>query len=223
MRFSFKTRWVLATVFLGIAIGGAPARAETNLNFVLGAKFLDSDDWPIGDSQGSLAFLSTFGPRSWPVQIAVDVVGSSSVEDSFNISRPGIEIRGEEVVQSTFELDVGVRKIWQLGKARPFVGGGLAIIWAQQERAIFFPPPFDDEGNELLPRPPVIVSESDEAPGAWVDGGIFWRLGRRFNLGLEARFSTAEVSFTGRDIGAGGVSLGLILGWGWGGGARIVV
>jgi hypothetical protein len=189
---------------------------------VLGGKLLDSDDWPVGDSQGSLAFLSTFGPQSWPVQVAIDVVGSSAVEDSFNISRPGIEIRGEEVVQSTFEFDVGVRKVWRLGRARPFVGGGLAIIQAQQERAIFFPPPFDDEGNELLPRPPVIVSDSDESPGGWVDGGIFWRLGKRFNLGLEARFSAAQVKLSGRDVQAGGVSVGLILGWGWGGGARIV-
>jgi len=205
------------------ATGWAPVRAETNLNFVLGGKFLDSDDWPVEDSLGSLAFLSTFGPRSWPVQVAIDVVGSGTAEDSFNVSRPGIEIRGEEVVQSTFELDIGVRKIWRLGNARPFVGGGLAIIWAQQERAIFLPSPPDHRGDEYLLRPPVIVSDSDEAPGGWVDGGIFWRLGKRFNLGLEARFSAAEVSLRGQDVQAGGVSLGLILGWGWGGGARIVV
>jgi len=223
MRFSIMVRWLLVSIVLVLAIGWAPARAETNLNFVLGGKFLDADDWPVGDSQGALAFLSTFGPRSWPVQVAIDVVGSGTAEDSFNISRPGIEIHGEEVVQSTFEIDVGVRKIWRVGNARPFVGGGLAIIWGQQEHAIFFPPLFDDEGRELLPRPPVIVTESDEAPGGWVDGGIFWRLGERFNLGLEARFSAADLSFSGRDIQGGGVSLGLILGWGWGGGARIVV
>ena len=222
MRDSLSVRWLLVAVGLALLTGWAPVRAETNLNFVLGGKLLDSEDWPGGDSQGSLAFLSTFGPRSWPVQVAIDVVGSGSAEDSFNISRPGIEIRGDEVLQSTFEFDVGVRKIWRVGNARPFVGGGLAIIWAQQERAIFFPPPFDHEGHESLPRPPVIVSDSDEAPGGWVDGGIFWRLGKRFNLGLEARFSAAEVSLSGRDVQAGGVSLGMILGWGWGGGARIV-
>ena len=55
-----------------------------------------------------------------------------------------------------------------------------------------------------------------------MDGGIFWRLGKRFNLGLEARFSAAQVKLSGRDVQAGGVSVGLILGWGWGGGARIV-
>ena len=222
MRSASTVRWLLVTTVLVVAIGGAPVQAETNLNFVLGGKLLDSDDWPVGDSQGSLAFLSTFGPRTWPVQVAIDVVGSGTAEDSFNFSRPGFEIQGEEISQSTLEFDVGVRKIWRLGNARPFVGGGLAIIWAQQERAIFLPAPPDFCCDEFPLRPPVIVSDSDESPGGWVDGGIFWRLGKRFNLGLEARFSAAEVRLSGRDVRAGGVSLGLILGWGWGGGARIV-
>lgn len=224
MRFSGIVRWFLAAAALALVCGSAPVQAETNLNFVLGGKLLDSDDWPVGDSQGALTFQSTFGPRSWPVQVAIDVLGSGTAEDSFNISRPGFEIKGEEVVQSTFELDVGVRKIWQVGNARPFVGGGLAIIWGWQERALLFPSRSPEGAtDEVLPRPPVIVDASDEAPGVWVDGGIFWRLGKRFNLGLEGRFSAASLSLAGRDVQAGGLSLGLILGWGWGGGARIVV
>jgi hypothetical protein len=222
MKGSHSSRWILAVAVVLLLAMSSAADAETNLNFVLGGKFLDSDDWPVGDSQGALSFLSTFGSEDWPVQVAIDVLGSATSEDSFNISRPGIEIRGEEITQSTVELDVGVRKIWRAGKARPFVGGGLAIIWGWQERAILRPPPFDIHGNEGIPLPPVIVSQEDEAPGAWVDGGVFWRLGRKFNLGLEARYSSAELGFAGRDVNAGGVSLGLLLGWGWGGGARIV-
>lgn len=214
-------RYVMAALVVLVVVS-AQARGETNLNFVLGKKFLDTEDWPTDDDQGALAFLSTFGPESWPVQMAIDVLVSAASEDSFRISRPGIEIRGEEITQSTLELDLGVRKIWRTGRARPFVGGGLAVIWGRQERAFFLPPPLDIEGNEGIPLPPVIVSAEDEAPGLWLDGGIFWRLGRKFNLGLEARFSSAELGFTGREVQAGGVSLGLILGWGWGGGARIV-
>ena len=221
MRFS-RIFCSLLAIFVVAGSNATPGHSETNLNFVLGGKFLDSDDWPVEDSQGSLAFLSTFGPRSWPVQVAIDVVGSGTAEDSFSFSGPGFEVTGEEITQSTFEFDVGVRKIWRSGKARPFVGGGLAIIWGQQERALFGPGSFPPPGDSIIPFPPVVISESDEAPGAWVDGGIFWRLGKRFNLGLEARFSSAKLSFAGRDVQAGGVSLGLILGWGWGGGARIV-
>lgn len=217
-----RGRRYVVVVLVVLAAAAAAARGETNLNFVLGKKFLDSEDWPTDDDQGALSLLSTFGSESWPVQIAIDVLASAASEDSFRISRPGIEIRGEEITQSTLELDVGVRKIWRTGRARPFVGGGLALIWGRQERSFFVPPPLDIEGNEGIPQPSVIVSEEDEAPGLWLDGGIFWRLGRKFNLGLEARFSSAELGFMFRDVQAGGVSLGLILGWGWGGGARIV-
>ncbi len=225
MKLSTTISVFLLALALALTVNSIPASAETNLNFVLGGKFLDSDDWPSGDPQGSLAFLSTFGPDSWPVQVAIDVLGSATSEDSFNISGPGFEVKGEELVQSTFEFDVGVRKIWRSGRARPFVGGGLAFIWGQQERARFVRPPFEippRPGIPVPPVPPVIVSDSDSAPGAWIDGGIFWRLGQRFNLGLEGRFSVAELKLGGRDVQAGGVNIGLILGWGWGGGARIV-
>lgn len=221
MRKSRPVWCVLAVAVVVLAAGSAASHAETNLNFVLGKKFLDSADWSVGDDQGSLSFLSTFGPRSWPVQVAIDVLGSGAAERSFEIIRPGVEIRGDEVLQSTLEFDVGVRKIWRAGRARPFVGGGLAVIWGRQDRAEYLLPPAHFTRDEI-PRPPLIISQEDEAPGVWLDGGIFWRLGKMFNIGLEARFSRAELSFAGRDVQAGGFNLGLILGWGWGGGARIV-
>lgn len=207
MRSTSMVRWLLVMALLVLVTPGTPARAETNLNFVLGGKLLDSEDWPVGDNQGSIAFLSTFGPSSWPVQVAIDILGSASGSSAVFYPESGVEIRGNDLIDSTFELDVGVRKIWRAGGARPFVGGGLAVIWGQQEVEF---------------SPSLVLSEEDEAPGVWVDGGIFWRLGRMFNIGLEARYSRAELSFSVREVQAGGFNLGLILGWGWGGGARIV-
>lgn len=213
---------LLVTASVVLLTLGTAARAETNLNFVLGSKLLDSNDWPVADNQGSIAFLSTFGSSSWPVQVAIDILGSASGSTAVLYPEPGVEIRGNDLVDSTFELGVGVRKIWRAGRARPFVGGGLAVIWGQQEVEFLPPPPADGEGNEHVPFPPLVLSEDDEAPGVWIDGGIFWRLGRMFNIGLEARYSRAELSFAVREVEAGGFNLGLILGWGWGGGARIV-
>jgi hypothetical protein len=59
------------------------------------------------------------------------------------------------------------------------------------------------------------VSQSESGGGGWLGGGVFWRLGERFNLGLAARFTSAEVRFPAGDIEAGGTHLGLTLGWGW--------
>ena len=115
---------LLLTIAGALSALSAPCPGETNLNFVLGGKTLDADDWPLGDDQGEIAFLSTFGPERWPVQVAIDIVGSGSTESSFSVTAPGLEIRGEDLTQSTLEIDVGVRKIWETGRARPFVGGG---------------------------------------------------------------------------------------------------
>ena len=176
----------------------------------------------VGDNQASIAFLSTFGPSSWPVQVAIDVLGSASGSTSVLYPAPGVEIEGNSLVHSTFELDVGVRRIWRTGRARPFVGGGLAVIRGPQEAELFLPPPIANGSCECGWFPPVLLREEDRAPGVWVDGGVFWRLGSRFNIGFEARLSRAELSFSDRKVEAGGFNLGLIVGWGWGGGARIV-
>jgi hypothetical protein len=49
----------------------------------------------------------------------------------------------------------------------------------------------------------------------WAGGGVFWRLGRRFNLGGTVRWSDAQVTLFDNDVQAGGVTYGLLLGWGW--------
>lgn len=218
---------VLAIMALALVAAASPraARAETNINFLLGMKFLDKDDWPVGDNQGEFGIQTTFGPEKWPVSIAIDAFGSGHVEEGVTF---GDNIKlGQDLMQSTYELDVGVRKIWQVGKARPFVGGGLAIVSGRQEAylasAIDIPdipglPDLPDFGTIIDPGDLAlgpIVYETDASPGFWIDGGIFWRLTKRFNLGLEARYSQAELDLLERGVQAGGAHFGLLLGWGW--------
>ena len=55
----------------------------------------------------------------------------------------------------------------------------------------------------------------------WINGGVFWRLSKRFNIGVDARWSGGEVelgnNLTGkRKVEAGGGYLGLLLGFGFG-------
>jgi len=44
---------------------------------------------------------------------------------------------------------------------------------------------------------------------------LFWRLGKRFNIGLDVRYSKAEITLFNVDVDAGGTHAGLLLGWGW--------
>jgi hypothetical protein len=60
----------------------------------------------------------------------------------------------------------------------------------------------------------------DDAIGLWVDGGVLWRLGKRFNLGFEGRFTKAEleadIGGQSFDVEGGGFHVGMLLGFGWG-------
>jgi hypothetical protein len=43
---------------------------------------------------------------------------------------------------------------------------------------------------------------------------VFWRLGRRFNIGIEARVTRGEITIGPFDVEAGGEHFGLLLGFG---------
>jgi hypothetical protein len=63
------------------------------------------------------------------------------------------------------------------------------------------------------------VKNSDRGYGAWVDGGVTWRLASHLNLGFEVRYSVVSV-YLGegaavRDVIAGGIHVGLLIGYGW--------
>ncbi len=223
---------VLAAVAL--CAGVSAAEAQTNINLTAGSKLLDSESWGNNDQQGAFGLQTTFGSKEWPVQIAVDIVGSGTVEDNLRLSTPGgdIEYRGgDNLFQSTYEFDLGVRKIWETGKARPYVGGGIAMIYGRQERnarieldgrterrlgegaAAFGELPSFPGGS--IPIRGVVVSEEDAAPGVWLGGGVFWRLGKHFNLGFDVRYSAADLVLFDRDVEAGGLQTGIVFGYGW--------
>jgi hypothetical protein len=193
MRTSTMTRIMVPLAILAIGFS-SNALAGGDINFILGQKQLDEEQWGQASDQGEFGILASFGGEKWPVDIATDMIFSGH---TFQV--PG-EDSPVELFSMTFELDLGVRKIWEHGKARPFVGGGLAIIAADIELAV----------GEIS------VGTDANGPGVWVDGGIFWRLTRHFNLGLESRISRAKVdNLFGSEVEAGGEHFGLLLGCGW--------
>ena len=186
-RASMRMAPALALLFFVAAVmTPAVARADSkgDVNFIIGQKKLDKD-WDPNDSQGEFGAEVTWGGSDWPIAFATDIVASSAAAD----------IIGVEVKDQSSELAFGVRKIWEAGHARPYIGGGIAKLAVQREA-----------GG---------VKVDDSTLGAWIGGGIFWRLGSRFNIGLAARISRGQVTLNGTDTEAGGSHAGLILGWGW--------
>ena len=185
-----RTALVLALLlaFPAVALAGNFAG---NANFFLGTKSLDKDDWEPVEEHGAFGVELSWGNTDWPVYIVSYLFWSADAQD-FTLF---------ETVAVTSELNVGVRKIWgESRKTRPYVGGGIAIVRGYvQERFDFFPD----------------VDSSDAAVGPWVGGGVFWRLGSRFNIGMSARWSKADVEIFNRSVDAGGFQFGLLLGFGW--------
>ena len=182
---------VIVLILMLFVVVNANANEWTgNLNFFLGQKTLDKDDWAPVEDHGEFGILLDFKPKSWPISIAIDILGSASEE-----TLAGVVYKG-----TTSEFDVGVRKIWETGgPIRPFIGGGIASIAAEFEVS---------NGYFLL-------SDDDTSTGIWINGGVYWTLGKHFNLGLEARYSKAEVKLFGVDGEAGGSHVGLLLGYHW--------
>ena len=73
--------------------------------------------------------------------------------------------------------------------------------------------------SEELTGPSGSSKKEDRAYGAWVDLGVSWRVASHLNLGIEARYSYALATLgsgsNGREVSAGGIHLGLLIGYGW--------
>jgi hypothetical protein len=200
-----RLTWVLmalSTVWAGQAIAGG---VVGNVNLLLGSKHLDSTDWRIKgvnyDQQSEVGVLFDIADDSWPVSLAVDLVGSAVKK-----SPPSYDGTG-----STVELDVGVRKIFNFPGSllHPYVGGGLAFVTARYEEKVSSY--YYASGN---------WHTQESGNGLWLNGGVYWSFWKHFNVGLDVRYSKANVTlydYYGKafKVDAGGKQAGLLMGYRW--------
>jgi hypothetical protein len=182
--FSIACGFILVT-FLCVP-GLAIADNRGDVNFIFGTKLLDDGEWGSLDEQDAFGVEVSWGQDSWPFLIAIDLLTSNDDQN----------ILGAKWEGTTREIDVGVRKIWEKGRVRPYIGGGFAFISGEVERT-------------------GVGSDDDSAFGGWIGGGVLWRFGSRFNLGFSVRVSRAEPEIAGVDFESGGEFAGLALGWSW--------
>jgi hypothetical protein len=169
-----------------------------NINLFLGAKILD-DDWEPIDEHAEVGVLLDLKHKKIPLSIALDLFYSEKDKD-IGVTVLGFGTFDTKVEAQTIELNIGVRKIWEnFTYVRPFIGGGLAFIGAEFEAS----------------APGESVSVDDEGIGAWIDLGIYVTLSQQFNIGIDARWSKAEVDLFGVDGEAGGWHIGALVGYHW--------
>ena len=90
------------------------AQSTGHVNFVLGQKSLDPDDWEPAEKQNELAVDASWGDEAWPIHIATDFSYSLDQVDVFDPS-VGFPVK---FTASTWELSVGYRKIWETRNIR---------------------------------------------------------------------------------------------------------
>jgi hypothetical protein len=176
----------------------APAFAAGNANVVAGPRYLDDGSWnPVAD-QTALGITVDVGKKFWPINFAIGYHASTATDHSVNPAPIGeLELKGR-----VRELDFGVLKSWVLGhRLRPFAGGGAALV----------------EGSSRATFAALGGShDSGTGAGAWMEGGVYWRLTGHFNLGVDSRVLLGStVTMFGFDRSADYRQIGALIGWGW--------
>lgn len=199
----YLTMPIVAAVLLALPAAApasaAPAEFTGEVNFLIGEKSLEENDWAPVEDQGMIAVEMSWAGTDWPVHIATDIIGTAAQEDTAYFD-PYFGPLYLDVTGSTIEMDFGVRKIWEIGNFHPYIGGGIGMIIGAIDVD------FGYLGSD---------DESDAAIGPWAGGGMFWRLGSHFNLGFSLRWSQGDVEIAGVDVDAGGLQYGFLLGFGW--------
>lgn len=189
-------RWVAPTI-LCVAVA-TPALADGNANFNLGRRALDKDFWEPVEEHGVFGVTVDFGAEDWPINLEAGSQLSGAQEEEFDFFLAS----DVEVTAAIVEFNFGVNKTWKpKGGIRPYIGGGLASVGAAGEVDAGF---FGD------------ADDDDQSFGAYVHGGVFWRLGPRFNIGFDARaLLGTEITLFGVEGDADYLQFGMLLGFGW--------
>lgn len=162
-------------------------------SLMLGNKNLDSKDWSEQDEHGALGFVNDFRKKDWPVSIAVDLFGTGD-EKTMN---------GNNQEAYTAEAHLGIRKTFDLPipdcRLHPYVGAGVALVHAEQKTS----------ANGATSR------DEDNGIGGWVGVGANFMVNPKFSLGVDVRYSEADVDLHNEKREAGGVIAGLSAGYHW--------
>jgi hypothetical protein len=186
----------LAGLFV-VALACSWASATGNVNFVIGARHLDDDTWDKVQNQVSGSIAVDFSPEDWPVHFVFGAAGSGRDENgeswrwwdrTTDYGRVG-------------ELSFGAVLLPnRKSQTRPFIGAGVAKTFSRVGHKV---------NGEW-------IEESDNAVGVYLNAGVYWRLGEKFNIGLDARvLRGATGTLFGVEQSANYKQIGLLLGFGF--------
>lgn len=162
--------------------------AGGNCNFLVGTRSLDNNAWDPVSPQPSFGVNVDITPGKAPIALAFGGQVSAREKD--------------DVTYAIAEAYLGF--LWKPtvgGNVHPYIGGGVAHVAAAIN--IDFGR-FDED-------------DDDSSVGYYANGGVYWRLGERFNLGVDARLLRGtEGELFGLTADADYFQTSLLLGFSWG-------
>jgi hypothetical protein len=183
---------------LWVPAAGAQYSSWTgNVNFFLGMKALDRNDWQPTENHLAFGLLGDFRPRAFPFNFAVDIIRSRD-DGNMVIVDPVLGDVAFSLKSRTTEFNFGLRKYWEgHPMVRPYAGGGVSLIYADAESTA--------RG--------IAVSDDDRGVGFWLNGGVFWIVEEHINFGFDMAYSRAEVTLFDVFAEAGGFRIGGLVGF----------
>lgn len=235
---SIRRSWIAPLALAGILAAGA-AIAGTDvgsINFTVGRKSFTSD-WYLGPriadatgqapdpgraGQPALGIELTWGRQGWPASIALDVLhsyddGITHVPGFF--TAPAFDQR---LRASTIEIGLGARRAWTIKGFSPYIGAGGS--WVRSNVLVEISDPSESQFGAAIAS----ARSRESAFGFWAGGGIYRRIGPRFQLGLAGRYSRAmlpehDLFLDGvsppfaaasiAELDGGGQTIHLVVGW----------
>jgi len=186
-------RLQLVAACAAIALCTTPIFADGNVNFSLGTRSLNENDLQPVNEQPFLGVSADFKMENWPIDLAGGLYRSTKSESIGTV----------DLSATITELSFGVVKTWNLAQnMHPFAGGGLSMVKveAKVSNATF--------GS---------ANESDTSTAMYAEGGVYWRFGTTFNVGVHARYdNSSNVSIGGGNFDSDYIQFGVLAGFGWG-------
>lgn len=194
-------RAILGAAMVLIGASLVPARAEGNVNFNVGQRYMSDSLW----DDFNLDTQDSFGVN---VDLGED---GSSIHAAFALNTSGVfDWENDNEETAIGELSAGFLWVPKIkGRLQPFLGAGVSRVGAT----------LDINGDD-----------SDSVFGFYANGGLFWRVTQRFNMGFDVRtlqgakleFDAAELGVPANaprdryEIDANHVQIGFLVGFGFG-------
>lgn len=182
---------ILVTFMPVVHADDAPTGSWTgNVSGLVGVKSLD-DDWQDLDSQIAIGVIADVRQHDWPVSIAADLLATADVHESGSNKDTAV----------LTEVHLGARKVFEPDNSsfRPYIGAGVAFVRATLEN--------ENAG--------VKTEVDDNDTGVWAGVGTYYDITSDFHIGLDVRYSDAEVTLRSQNRDTGGIITGLSAGYHW--------